>query len=70
MNTVEKIAKLTDEQIREMARLSGRAYLDVIKDLEAMKKQASYWKTPAAKAAAKRYREKRAARINELKGLL
>lgn len=66
-NIATKISQLTDAQIRQMAAEAGRPYLDIIKDLQAMAKQSTYWKSPAAKEAAKRYREKRKARQDALK---
>jgi hypothetical protein len=66
----KKIDSLSDDQIREMAVRLGRPYLDVIKDLQAMKRQSEYYRSDAAKEAAKRYRDRAKERKNALKSLL
>lgn len=70
MSIAEKISSLTDAQIRDLAKKTGRSYLDTVKELERMKKQSLYYKSDVAKAAAKRYREKAKARKEQLKSLL
>lgn len=70
MTIVEKIDALTDDQIKAIAKKSGRTYLETVNELQRMRKQALYYKSDTAKAAAKRYRERAKARREQLKSLL
>jgi uncharacterized protein (DUF2461 family) len=65
-----KIDGLTDSDIRNLAVKLNRPYLDLVRDLQSMKRQSEYYRSDKAKEAAKRYREQRKVRVQALKSIL